>query len=75
MYTIVRLSAERISLDPRSRRRRTIPRDQLALALSGAAEHAYAYSFIVTNIPADGGDVAGLEAWFCRRTSIEDRFR
>ncbi len=77
-YTIVRrvkVSAEQISLDPRSRRRRTIPKDQLNLALDGAAEHAYAHSFIVTNIPADDGDVAGLEAWFRQRTSIEDRFR
>ncbi len=77
-YTIVRrvkLSAEQISRDPRSRRRRTIPKDQLALALDGAAEHAYAHSFIVTNIPANDGDIAGLEAWFRRRTSIEDRFR
>lgn len=77
-YTIVRrvkISAELISRDPRSRRRRTIPKDQLALALDGAAEHAYAHSFIVTNIPADDGDIAGLEAWFRRRTSIEDRFR
>lgn len=77
-YTIVRrvkISAELISRDPRSRRRRTIPKDQLTLALDGAAGHAYAHSFIVTNIPADDGDVAGLEAWFRRRTSIEDRFR
>ena len=77
-YTIVRwikISAELISRDPRSRRRRTIPKDQLTLALDGAAGHAYAHSFIVTNIPADVGDVTGLEAWFRRRTSIEDRFR
>lgn len=77
-YTIVRrvkVSAEQISRDPRSRRRRTIPKDQLTLALDGAAEHAYAHSFIVTNIPADDGDITGLEAWFRRRTSIEDRFR
>lgn len=77
-YTIVRrvkLSAERISRDPRSRRRRTIPKDQLTLALDGAAQHAYGYSFIVTNIPANDDDIAGLEAWFRRRTSIEDRFR
>ena len=77
-YTIVRrvkISAELISRDPRSRRRRTIGKDQLALALDGAAQHAHAHSFIVTNIPADDRDVAGLEAWFRRRTSIEDRFR
>jgi hypothetical protein len=78
-YCIVRrvkVTAERISADPRSRRRRTIPADQLALALGGAAEHAWACSFIVTNIPADdGADIVALEAWFRRRTSIEDRFR
>jgi len=78
-YCIVRrvkVSAAQISADPRSRRRRTIPAGQLALALGGQADHAWAASFIVTNIPADdGADIVGLEAWFRRRTSIEDRFR
>jgi len=82
-YTIVRrvrVEAEAISADPRSRRRRTIDPDQLALALEGTATHAYAVSFIVTNIPAN--DTAGsgeclldVEAWFRRRTDIEDRIR
>jgi len=72
----VKVTAEKISTDPRSRRRRTIPTGQLALALNGQADHAWAASFIVTNIPADNGaDIVGLEAWFRRRTSIEDRFR
>ena len=90
-YTIVRrvrIDADTISLDPRSRRRRTIEAGQLALALEGAATHAYAVSFIVTNIPSndrppdtDTGPAAGvetitgLEAWFRRRTDIEDRIR
>jgi hypothetical protein len=86
-YTIVRrvrIDAEAISADPRSRRRRTIDPDQLALALDGAATHAYAVSFIVTNIPANDrpGDSTGagepidqVEAWFRRRTDIEDRIR
>lgn len=86
-YTIVRrvrVEAETISADPRSRRRRTIDKDQLALALEGTATHAYAVSFIVTNIPANDrpGDTAGdaetilqVEAWFRRRTDIEDRIR
>jgi len=78
-YCIVRrvkVTASKISADPRSRRRRTIPAGQLALALDGHAEHAWAASFIVTNIPADdGADIVGLEAWFRRRTSIKDRFR
>ena len=48
-YTIVRrvrVDAEAISADPRSRRRRTIDPGQLALALKGTATHAYAVSFI-----------------------------
>ncbi len=86
-YTIVRrvrVEAETISADPRSRRRRTIDKDQLALALEGTATHAYAVSFIVTNIPANDrpSDTSGnaetileVEAWFRRRTDIEDRIR
>jgi hypothetical protein len=82
-YTIVRrvrVDAEEISADPRSRRRRTIDPNQLALAIEGAATHAYAVSFIVTNIPAhDDGDkgetIRDIEAWFRRRTDIEDRIR
>jgi len=86
-YTIVRrvrVDAEEISADPRSRRRRSIEAGQLALALEGTATHAYAVSFIVTNIPANDrpDDHAGnaesileVEAWFRRRTDIEDRIR
>lgn len=86
-YTIVRrvrVDAEDISADLRSRRRRTIDKDQLALALEGTATHAYAVSFIVTNIPANDrpSHTAGsaetileVEAWFRKRTDIEDRIR
>ncbi len=82
-YTIVRrvrVETEAISADPRSRRRRTIDPGQLALALAGTATHAYAVSFIVTNIPANdtagnGESVLDVEAWFRRRTDIEDRIR
>jgi len=82
-YTIVRrvrVEAEAISADPRSRRRRTIDPGQLALALEGTATHAYAVSFIVTNIPThddsvNGETVLDVEAWFRRRTDIEDRIR
>lgn len=86
-YTIVRrvrVEAEQISADPRSRRRRTIDPDQLLLALEGTATHAYAVSFIVTNIPANdrpgqhpgnAETILEVEAWFRRRTDIEDRIR
>ena len=52
--------------------------------MEGTATHAYAVSFIVTNIPANDrpGDTTGnaetileVEAWFRRRTDIEDRIR
>lgn len=76
-YTIVRrvkVDAADISADPRSRRRRTIPADQLALALDGELDHAYAVSFIVTNLPTStAADLAAVEAWFRRRTDIEER--
>lgn len=88
-YTIirrVRVDAEDVSADPRSRRRRTIARDQLALVLGGELDHVWAVSFIVTNLPTgtltgDGAgsaafpDIIEVEAWFRRRTDIEERFR
>jgi len=80
-YTIirrVRIDAEQVSTDPRSRRRRTIDLGQLALILEGAAAHGWATSFIVTNVPT-GGDgfdsAADVEAWFRMRSDIEDRIR
>ncbi len=80
-YTLirrVRVDAEQISTDPRSRRRRTIDRDQLTLALDGQLDHAWATSFIVTNLPTGGegfDTAAEVEAWFRMRTDIEDRIR
>ncbi len=80
-YTLirrVRVDAADISIDPRSRRRRTIDRHQLALVLDGVADHGWATSFIVTNLPTCGAgfDTAtDVEAWFRMRTDIEDRIR
>lgn len=69
----VRYDAERISADPRSRRRRTIPAGQLALALAGQADHVYGYSFILTDLPADTPQAAAAtEAWYRARAGIED---
>jgi len=72
----VKIRAGAISTDPRARRRRTIPKDQLALALDGLVTHVYAYSFIATNLdvstPAKAVEV---EAWHRMRTDIEDRIR
>jgi len=80
-YTVirrVRIDTDTLSTDPRSRRRRTIAADQLALLLDGVADHAWATSFIVTNLPTGGtgfDTATDVEAWFRMRTDIEDRIR
>lgn len=72
----VRIDASEISRDGRARRRRTIPAEQLALALGGELDHVWAVSFIITNIPHhQPGDAVALEKWFRARTDIEDRIR
>jgi hypothetical protein len=72
----VRHDAAAISADPRARRRSTIPADQLTLALDGDVEKVWAYSFIVTNLDVSTPDRAReVEAWYRRRTDIEDRIR
>jgi hypothetical protein len=72
----VRLPAGDISTDPRARRRRTIPKDQLALALDGLVAHVYAYSFIATNLDVSTpAKAVAVEAWHRMRTDIEDRIR
>jgi hypothetical protein len=65
-----------ISTDPRARRRRTIPKDQLTLALDGLVAHVYAYSFIATNLDVSTpAKAVAVEAWDRMRTDIEDRIR
>lgn len=72
----VRHAACDISADPRARRRRTIPKEQLALALDGEVDAVYGYSFIATNLPADTpAQAVAIEAWHRGRTDVEDRFR
>lgn len=72
----VRYEAATISSDPRARRRKTIPADQLALALDGEIEQVWAYSFIVTNLDVSTPEQArAVECWYRHRTDIEDRIR
>jgi len=68
----VRVNADQVRTDPRSRRRRTIDPQQLALVLGGGADHVYAYSFIVTNLD---GDPVAIEAWFRGRAQVEERIK
>jgi hypothetical protein len=72
----VRYDAAELSADPRSRRSRTVGKDQLALVLDGIADTAYAYSFIATNEDLDlDEEIAAAEWEFRRRTKIEELFR
>ncbi|HUY56169.1 MAG TPA: transposase, partial [Candidatus Nanopelagicaceae bacterium] len=68
----VRVEAGEISQSPRSRRRKTIPQQQLQLALKGAVSHTYSYSFMVTDME---GDAVELEHWQRRRAHIEERIK
>ena len=68
----VRLDPDQVSRHSRSRRRRTIDPDQLALLDAGALESVYAYSFIATNLT---DTPAEIEAWHRSRAQIEDRLR
>jgi len=68
----VRVEAAQISTDPRSRRRRDIDRDQLALVPDGVADHGWATSFIVTNLPTGG---AGFDTGHRRRGAVSDAHR
>jgi hypothetical protein len=72
----VKVRATDISTDPRARRRRTIPKTQLALALDGLVTQVYAYSFIATNLDVSTpAKAVAVEAWHRMRTDIEDRIR
>lgn len=56
----------------RARKRRTIPAEQLTLALEGKLEHVYSYSFILTNLDvSDAEKLAEVEWWYRHRTDIE----
>lgn len=74
-----RIPVERIPT-ARARKRRTIPADQLTLALQGRLDAVFGYSFILTNLPlGDAGTdpqghaegLAETEWWYRHRTDIE----
>lgn len=57
----------------RARKRRTIPKDQLTLALEGRIDEVYGYSFILTNLDvSDEEKLAEAEFWYRHRTDIEE---
>jgi len=53
----VRIPVEELSEDTRSRRRRTMPKAQLELALEGHVDHVYGYSFILTDLEGDAAEI------------------
>ena len=68
----VMVTADDLSTDPRSRRRRTIDPNQLALLEAGVGAHAWAYSFLITNLD---GSAVEIEAWFRKRALIEETIK
>ena len=72
-HSIVRrVRVDDVRADPRSRRRRTIPKTQLSLFHDGDLDHVYAYSLLVTNLT---GDANLIEYWFRERAWIEERIK
>ena len=68
-------AAELLQGNPKARRRKTIPPEQLQMVLDGQLDSTYAYSFIVTDIPADEKPAAQLEHFHRQRAQIEERFK
>jgi hypothetical protein len=68
----VRVDAAEISHSPRARRRRTIPKAQLALAVAGDIDTVYSYSFVISDLP---GEAVAVELWQRQRAHIEERIR
>jgi hypothetical protein len=68
----VRVEADEVSGDGRSRRRRTIPKGQMELLQRGRVGYVYSYSFLLTD---KIGDVAEIERWHRQRAHIEERVK
>lgn len=69
----VRQLAASISRSEKARRRRTVPKGQLELALQGEVAEVLCYSFIATNI--EGTDATQLEHFHRHRAQIEERLK
>ena len=68
----VRIDVDELSRSPRARRRRTVPKLQLALSLNSSVDYVYGYSFILTDI---SGEAADVELWQRQRADIEERIK
>src|SRR2546427_529711 len=68
----VRVAAEEVSGDARSRRRRTVPKGQMELLQRGRVGYVFSYSFRLTD---KLGDAAEIERWQRQRAHIEERIK
>ncbi|MGH7698580.1 MAG: IS1380 family transposase [Candidatus Dormibacteria bacterium] len=68
----VRIPASELSQNPRNRRRRTVAKGQLRLALADRREYVYGYSFMLTD---RSGDAAEIELEHRQRAQIEERIK
>ncbi len=64
--------ASELSDDPRARRRRTIPAEQLAMGIEGRADPVYGYSFVLTD---KEGPTATVERHHRERAQVEERIK
>jgi Transposase DDE domain group 1 len=68
-------AAELLQGSPKARRRKTIPPEQLQMVLDGELDSTFAYSFIVSDIPAEEMTAVGVEHFHRQRAQIEERFK
>jgi Transposase DDE domain group 1 len=68
-------AAELLAGNPKARRRKTIPPEQLQMVLDGELDCTFAYSFIVSDIPTAEKTTAELELFHRQRAQIEERFK
>lgn len=68
-------ASELQATSPRARRRKTIPPAQLQMVLDGELDSTFAYSFIVSDIPAAQMSSAEVEHFHRQRAQIEERFK
>ncbi len=68
-------AAEIQATSPSARRRKTIPPEQLQMMLDGQLDSTYAYSFIVTDIPATEKPAVEVEHFHRQRAQVEERFK
>ena len=64
--------ASELSDDPRARRARTIPAEQLAMGIEGRADPVYGYSFVLTD---KEGATAAVELHHRERAQVEERIK